>query len=335
MKLQSEKGTILLTTLLIMAIMAGVAIAVLEDIRFAVKRTINVQNYVQADWMARDTQAAATSLAGQISGVPNAAKNQILIASEPRLFPVENGFIQLTLFDASNCFNLNALIDASGRADFAARQQFVRLAEVLGVDAGRARRLGMVLTDWIDSDTQALPSGAEDGYYLRRDPPHRTANTALSSPEELRSLIDMTPEIYTLLRPHVCTAAAGQPTQFNLNTASAENAPVLAALLGGVNEAETALRLIAERPAGGYPDKIVLVELPVFGGTLPENSATQQIGTVPNILGVETEITIGTARRNLLLAFDGLDTGELVLTYRAQGPDARRPAVKSPREATP
>jgi len=37
-----EEGTVLLTTLLVMAIMAALAVAMMDDIRFALKRTANV-----------------------------------------------------------------------------------------------------------------------------------------------------------------------------------------------------------------------------------------------------------------------------------------------------
>ena len=47
-----ERGTVLLTTLLIMTVMAAITVALMEDIRFAVKRTINVHAYAQADWQA-------------------------------------------------------------------------------------------------------------------------------------------------------------------------------------------------------------------------------------------------------------------------------------------
>ena len=49
----NEKGTVLLTTLLIMSVMAAVAVAIIDDIRFAVKRTINVGDYAQVDWYVK------------------------------------------------------------------------------------------------------------------------------------------------------------------------------------------------------------------------------------------------------------------------------------------
>jgi len=62
------------------------------------------------------------------------------------------------------------------------------------------------LTDWIDRDTRLGANGAEDGTYLRREPPHRTANTALASVMELRGLEGMTEELYQSIRPYLCAA---------------------------------------------------------------------------------------------------------------------------------
>ena len=45
-----ERGTVLLTTLLIMTVMAAITVALMEDIRFAVKRTINVHAYAPVSY---------------------------------------------------------------------------------------------------------------------------------------------------------------------------------------------------------------------------------------------------------------------------------------------
>ena len=43
---QKEHGTVLLTTLLIMTVMAAITVALMEDIQIAVKRTINVLSLI-------------------------------------------------------------------------------------------------------------------------------------------------------------------------------------------------------------------------------------------------------------------------------------------------
>ena len=51
-----EEGTVLLTTLLIMSIMAVISIAIIEDIKFAVKKTININDYAQTHWYVRGAE---------------------------------------------------------------------------------------------------------------------------------------------------------------------------------------------------------------------------------------------------------------------------------------
>ena len=77
-KPDKERGTVLLTTLLIMAVMATVAVAIMDDIRFAVKRTINVGDYAQADWYVKGAEDFAESyISTQLSALEPIAKNTL------------------------------------------------------------------------------------------------------------------------------------------------------------------------------------------------------------------------------------------------------------------
>jgi len=101
--------------------------------------------------------------------------------------PYEGGMMILDVRDGTDCFALGSLLNGQGIADRDGLRQFRSLLLSLGWPDNDAQSLTGVLTDWIDTDTQRGPSGAEDGDYLRRTPPHRTANTALSSVMELRN----------------------------------------------------------------------------------------------------------------------------------------------------
>ena len=79
--------------------------------------------------------------------------------------------------------------------------------------------------DWIDSDSNTRPTGAEDIDYLKMKTPYRAANQPLQSVEELRLIRGFTPEIVDKLLPWV--TALPQPTEINVNTAPPE---VLAAV---------------------------------------------------------------------------------------------------------
>ena len=61
LRTQNDRGTVLLTTLLIMTVVAAITVALMEDIRFAVKRTVNVHAYAQADWQASGAEDFVTA----------------------------------------------------------------------------------------------------------------------------------------------------------------------------------------------------------------------------------------------------------------------------------
>ena len=76
------------------------------------------------------------------------------------------------------------------------------------------------LVDWIDTDSNALPDGAEDPYYLSQDPPYRAANSYLASVGELRLIKGFTPEVVDRLSPYVTALPPSTANTLNINTAS-------------------------------------------------------------------------------------------------------------------
>jgi len=108
---EKERGTILLTTLLIMAVMAGVSVAIMDDIRFAVKRVINVGDYAQADWYVKGAEDFASSyISDRLGRLPNEAKNQALLTPQIFAFPYEGGSMTLNVRDGTHCFSLGSLV---------------------------------------------------------------------------------------------------------------------------------------------------------------------------------------------------------------------------------
>jgi len=130
---EKENGTVLLTTLLIMAVMAALTVALMDDIRLAVKRTVNVQAYAQADWQAQGAEDFVKAyLQNDFQKLEPAAQAVLLQTRTPLVLPTPDGMISLTLKDASHCFNLNLLVSADGKENGQARLQFVELAGLLG-----------------------------------------------------------------------------------------------------------------------------------------------------------------------------------------------------------
>ena len=327
-KPDKERGTVLLTTLLIMAVMATVAVAIMDDIRFAVKRTINVGDYAQADWYVKGAEDFAESyISTQLSALEPIAKNTLFQEPQTFAFPFDGGSMILDVRDGTDCFALGSLVTETGTADATGGRQFTNLLIALGWPDNDARSLTGVLTDWIDTDTQRGANGAEDGTYLRREPPHRTSNTALASVMELRSLEGMTEELYQSIRPYLCARGSGEQTRLNIETAEPIDAFLLSAILGGPDHYQTALQIIAERPQGGFGNLEMLQATPALQDFTGNEPAYDQIVFEPNFLWIEVRVDYLNASRLVTYEYDvsGLTT---VLTYRGWGSESFRPTLE-------
>lgn len=321
-----EGGTVLLTTLLIMTVMAAVSVAIMDDIRFAVKRTINVGDYAQADWYVKGAEDFAESyITSQLGALQPEMQNQLFKEAQTFTFPYEGGMMRLNVRDGTDCFALGSLVSSEGVSASVGRRQFSNLLIALGWPDNDARNLTGVLADWIDTDTQRGLNGAEDGDYLRREPPHRTANTALASVMELRSLEGMTEELYQSIRPYLCARAAGENSMLNINTAEPIDAFLLSAILGGVEHYQTALQIITERPPEGYKEESFqdIPALQEFSGVEP---AYGQIAYAPQYLWVEVGVDYLNASRLVTYEYD-IQQGTK-LTYQGWGSESFRPTLE-------
>lgn len=285
--------------------MSAIAVAVLDDIRFAVRRTANMRGLGQAQWYALgaetlartrvakvlERQAGRVTLAGGWNGVPMA-------------FPIDNGAISLRVIDRGACFNLNSvavgtpdepITDQTGVAEFA------ELLRGLGFDEAAALQLSGALADWIDADQAVSRFGAEDEAYAGRPPGYRSGGVALAEESELLAIRGFTPEVYARLRPHVCALPETGLSRVNVNTLSPEDAPVLAAVYNGRLSVEAARAAIAARPAEGWPDEAAFLREPALKGAEGE-APLQQLAVTSRYFALDTDVRFAGAA----LAMSGL-----------------------------
>lgn len=132
-------------------------------------------------------------------------------------FEVEDGVLEIQIRDLNGCFNLNSVATNSGGG-----------GSTLGLERFRTllRHLNLPDTiadawlDWIDPDEEISAYGAEDGEYLLREQPYRTANRLAGHISELGLLRDMEAEQLAQLAAAVCVVPS-ERLQLNINTASA------------------------------------------------------------------------------------------------------------------
>lgn len=148
-------------------------------------------------------------------------------ARETTPYALDEGWLIGHLVDLQGRFNLNLLVEEEpapeqdGPRFNLPQAQFVRL--ILAVTdppmpEAEAMSVAKAVSDWVDPDSNLRPDGAEDDYYLTRDPAHRAANRPMRSVSELLAVRGVTPELYAALEPWV-TVWPERPGKLNIETA--------------------------------------------------------------------------------------------------------------------
>ena len=245
----------LLTVLLLVAVMSAVCVVILDDVRFAVRRTTNIETLSQAQWYA----AGAESLARRQVALL-AAADPARTPLEPRWngrvvnFPIEAGQVRVAVRDGQACFNLNSLVVGQGEdliANPEGQAQLVALGAALGLPRSRMAAVAAALADWMDGDSDPLPNGGEDARYAGLATPYRTGGVMLADVSEMRAVGGVDDALYRRLRSHVCALPTTRQA-LNVNTLTPDQAPLLQMLSGGALSRGAAQAAIAARPAAGW-----------------------------------------------------------------------------------
>lgn len=243
-------GAALISALVIVAVATTLTAALAFDTGLEIRRSEGLRARANAEaWTAGAEALAASALVEQLS-VPSESLHTAQRWAAP-LGPVPvtaEGALRAQLIDLQGRFNLNSLVDASGRVDPSALRVFERLLVVLGLEAEWAPRVA----DWIDADTVPLEGGAEDAVYLGQTPAYRPPNLPVTSPSELLALVGFGSARYALLAPHV--SALPRDASINLCTASG---PLLDALAEERQWTQAPEALIAARERGCFPGREV------------------------------------------------------------------------------
>ena len=310
-----REGMALLTVLLLVAVMSVVAVAVLDDVRFSVRRATNVATQTQAQWYASGAEVLGRRQVGRLMAASPARTPLDPEWNGRQLtFPVEGGTISAVVSDGQACFNLNSLVEGYGE-DLIARPlgaaQFIALGRAVGAPHSRMRAVADALTDWLDADSTALPLGAEDGSYAGLATPYRTGGVMLAEVSELRAVKGVDADLYRRLRPWVCALPTSRLSPLNVNTLTPEQAPLLTMMTGNALEVPAARRVIAGRPDAGWPDVAAFWAQPALAGLeLPaEVQAQPTVLTRYFKLRIDVDYAGGRAVRTALL--DALPDGSV------------------------
>ncbi|EDY86399.1 general secretion pathway protein K [gamma proteobacterium HTCC5015] len=218
---KTQRGVALLMVVVTVAIISAIAIAMVTDQTFLLRR---IQNTIVVDTAVQyglgGEQMAALALQWDSDNSEADGYGEVWLT--PQQYPVDEGMLSGAIGTPQGRFNLNNLLDASGKVQPNEQAALERLLTVLNV----SKVWVPALIDWMDSDQTVNPNGAEDGVYQSLEKPYLAANRPLRSVQELRMIQGVTEEVYERLAPFVTALPTGTP--LNVNFASAE---VLAAYL--------------------------------------------------------------------------------------------------------
>ena len=172
-------------------------------------------------------------------------------------------------------------------------RQFGALMVLLGVDAAQAQAIAGATADWIDSDSNDGPLGAEDNVYRSLPGAYLAANRKMADISELRAVRGMTPKIYARLKPWICVLPVTDSVRLNVNTLAPEQAPLVAMLLPGELTLADARAALAARPAGGYGSSVRFWQSGPLAQFDPPTEVAEQAGVTSRWLALTTNVTMG------------------------------------------
>lgn len=321
---KNEKGAVLLTVLLLVTFIASLAIAMLDDIRFGIRRTANIRLMDQAQWFAYGAEELAKKAIYESWRVdPGRSTLNDPWAQGPTVFPVEGGLIEGRLSDGSNCFNLNSLVVRDGGNTFEQSEtgllQYQALLRALGFGESEAESLANTAADWIDSDSSPSARGAEDAFYMSLSPAYRTANTLVGQVTELRTMRDYSEEAYQRIQPYVCALPGVEPSPLNINTLTTEQAPLVMMLVGSDLKLTAARQVIVDRPQDGFGTLQDFWGHAAFAGLGISADTKQQVSVRTRYFSLQAEVTLGQAYVSMQSLLEQRPGGEIALVSRRYG----------------
>ncbi|MGM0565027.1 MAG: type II secretion system minor pseudopilin GspK [Pseudomonadota bacterium] len=225
---QRQSGVALIMVVVTVAIISLLAVAMITEQAFMVRR---VQNAITLDSALQygigGEQMAALALKWDADNTEADGYSERW--NTPQHYPVDNGMIRGHLSSQQGRFNLNNLVNAEGKVQPNAQAALERLLDQLQLD----KQWIPALVDWVDPDANVSPGGAEDSAYQTRERPYLAANQPLVSRQDLRLVQGVTPELYEQLEAYVTALPSGTP--LNVNFASPE---VLAAYIPELSPGE-------------------------------------------------------------------------------------------------
>jgi general secretion pathway protein K len=221
-------------------------------------------------------------------------------------FEIDNGLLEVRVRDLHRCFNLNSLAGSNWQ------QNLERLKTLLR-NRNLPENLAEAWKDWVDADQEITGFGAEDGEYLLRDPPYRTADAPAVHVSELALIRDFEPDYWQAVEDVVCVLPTTE-LRINVNTA---HPGVLAALSPNLSEPQ--MQAFTEAPRDYDDAGAVVTEFADLAGAVDALTVTSEyfeISVRARVDDGQTELT-SVLHRDPASGLVGLVSRDLGRTFRS------------------
>jgi general secretion pathway protein K len=221
--------------------------------------------------------------------------------------------------DMSGRFNLNSLVALDPTSNqLVVDQNALEDLRVLFERVGLETKWAAYIADWIDSDTQPLPDGAEDSAYATKNPPYRAPNMYISSVSELLALPEFGRDRYLRILPYITAL----PPNAKINICSASG--LLLDTLVGASHQEFSIidpkQFAKNRESQCFPTQQAYTQS--FGGdTARLNKVTYRMGETSQYFRLTSIVTIGTADFALYSLLQREPSGQVKVLMRSFTPD--------------
>jgi len=261
-----RRGFVLIVTLLMIAVLAGIIFEIYYEARMALHISSNRLAGTQARLCAEGGLAVAVELLGQIES-PWSDETLWPVVSGQSDIPIGSGICRLYVTQESGRFNVNQLMTQAGQANKKQVDILLRLIDAYNEQAQEKSEplvsyaVVAAIMDWIDVDDEVTVltsvsgdnQGAESAYYSQQEPATLCKNGPCDVLNELLWIKGVTPDsLYGVQDPETGARSGGLAScltvygdsVIELNSASA----LMIQSLSDLIDSQLAQEVVSHRP---------------------------------------------------------------------------------------
>ena len=261
----NKPGVILITTLLIVMILSIISMQISKNFYISLKREayLDFKNLSHQMLMSSEKQAIK-SLQKNIKSFQSKLTLNDSLLNNKFYFQNDLMILEVSVLDASNCFNLNSLFKPSGNS-YEIRplykawlKRYLKLKQFNEADI---ESFIDQLVDWVDRDNQPLNFGAENYFYI--GPASKisqfTPKRLLVDISEINNFPIMERMDFRDLITNLCVLPNRNNQIININSLVQSDSLLIAAFFDEENLEYTASQIL-NMPKNGYDDVNVFID---------------------------------------------------------------------------